>query len=433
MKKHFLLCTIISLIICNLISSELTLYQNNIGLLNQSLDIELNEGLQRYIFDDIPETIYPNSVILNIKDKNVEIFEQYFNSSFSSKEELIRNSIGEEIALYTVSGDRHKGVLIMYDRDFLTIKESTKSSVNLIAIDKILNIEFEMLDTDPLLSWSLLTEKNGSYKADLSFLFSNANWSVTYNAIWDEDNRKLYLNSWITINNETRYHFQDVKLNLFAGDINQDNHPQNARTGYASFEKSPVASIASDYYQYSYPQTINLSPYQSKELVFLEHVKTTAENRYEYKTYNDKVKSVIYFRNTELSGLGKPLPMGKVNIYSQEQKGVVFIGEDKIDHTSIDEEISLTSGYAFDLKAETIVMEQRKESNKVYEKDIKIVLKNYGIQTKNMSVIHNINGYWEIKQNSLPYHKRKANQIEFSVNVNPSEIVELTWTERVEH
>src|SRR5690606_12508230 len=63
-----------------------------------------------------------------------------------------------------------------------------------------------------------------------------------------------------------------------------------------------------------------------------------------------KVGAYVAFRNDAKSGLGMPLPKGKVRVYKKDDDGrEQFIGEDLLDHTPKDEEVRLYLGNAFDV------------------------------------------------------------------------------------
>jgi hypothetical protein len=66
------------------------------------------------------------------------------------------------------------------------------------------------------------------------------------------------------------------------------------------------------------------------------------------------VQVFIEFRNEEKNRLGMPLPAGKIRVYKQDadDKALEFIGEERIDHTPKDENLSLQVGNAFDVVGE---------------------------------------------------------------------------------
>src|SRR4029079_17541173 len=67
----------------------------------------------------------------------------------------------------------------------------------------------------------------------------------------------------------------------------------------------------------------------------------------------DSVQVFYKFRNDEASGLGMPMPAGVIRVYQADTKGgLQFAGEDRIDHTPKDEDITIKIGTAFDVICE---------------------------------------------------------------------------------
>ena len=67
----------------------------------------------------------------------------------------------------------------------------------------------------------------------------------------------------------------------------------------------------------------------------------------------DGVQVFYTLRNDDASGLGMPMPAGVVRVYQADSKGgLQFAGEDRIDHTPKDEDVTLKIGTAFDVVCE---------------------------------------------------------------------------------
>src|SRR5260370_3292918 len=73
-----------------------------------------------------------------------------------------------------------------------------------------------------------------------------------------------------------------------------------------------------------------------------------------------------------------PLPAGNVRVYQKDSKGgVLFTGEDRIDHTPKDEEVSVHIGNAFDIVAERKQTDYKRIDNHVWEMEFEITLRNH--------------------------------------------------------
>jgi len=67
-----------------------------------------------------------------------------------------------------------------------------------------------------------------------------------------------------------------------------------------------------------------------------------------------KVQVFLQFENKEKDGLGMPLPSGRIRVsqLDEDDGSFEFIGEDTIDHTPRNEEVTIKLGNAFDVVGE---------------------------------------------------------------------------------
>ena len=72
--------------------------------------------------------------------------------------------------------------------------------------------------------------------------------------------------------------------------------------------------------------------------------------------------------NSKASGLGVPMPKGKVRVYKSDGESVEFIGEDMVDHTTMKEDVKLKIGEAFDIVVDEKQTENKKITDRVYER-----------------------------------------------------------------
>jgi len=270
-------------------------------------------------------------------------------------------------------------------------------------------------------------------------------WDVTYNAVWDDDAGNLEINSWVTINNTTGRAFEDTKLKLVAGEV-QKQYSYNEYEADAMFEKRVLGygsggapafeeKAFHDFHIYTLSDNVYINNNQIKQLRLYPTALTNAKSRYEYKTNSKKVTSKIVFQNSKQDGLGKPLPKGTFKIYKIDSadNNMEFIGEDNINHTPLDEEVSITTGYAFDLIGETAVLDTKKISRYITQKKMSVTLKNRSEKNKEINVIHYIYGDWEITDENIKYKKKKSNEIEFNKKLKAGEEFKITWTETIDH
>jgi hypothetical protein len=137
---------------------------------------------------------------------------------------------------------------------------------------------------------------------------------------------------------------------------------------------------------------------------------------------NKKVDVWLSFRNDKTSGMGMPLPAGRIRVSQQDKAdgSLEFIGEDKIDHTPKDEDVRVRLGTAFD-----VVGERRQtdfvlnSKGRVMEESFEIKVRNHKKQPVDVVVRESLYRWsqWSLIQQSVPSEKKDAQTVEFPVRV----------------
>jgi hypothetical protein len=121
-----------------------------------------------------------------------------------------------------------------------------------------------------------------------------------------------------------------------------------------------------------------------------------------------------------------------VRMYKKDGANNVFLGEDNISHTPVDQEITLKSGNAFDISCfEKKVSEKRINDQKTeFAKEISIS-NNKKESVTVMFDEKNLYGKWSIKSDN-EYKKIDANTARFEVAVPPGKDITLKYTATLE-
>ncbi len=115
------------------------------------------------------------------------------------------------------------------------------------------------------------------------------------------------------------------------------------------------------------------------------------------------------FKNEEKAGLGMPLPAGTIRVYQADSRGgSLFVGEDHIDHTPKDENISLHIGNAFDIVAERKQTDYKKLSDRLYEFEYEITLRNHKDVPITVEVNEPIGGDWEMVSSTYKFDQDRS-------------------------
>ncbi len=120
----------------------------------------------------------------------------------------------------------------------------------------------------------------------------------------------------------------------------------------------------------------------------------------------DAVLVYYKFKNEQKAGLGMPMPAGNVRVYQKDSKGgVLFIGEDRIDHTPKDEMVTVHIGNAFDIVSERKQTDYKRIDNHTWEMEFEITLRNHKDAPVVVEVNEPIGGDWEMLVVHLQGHE----------------------------
>jgi hypothetical protein len=317
----------------------------------------------------------------------------------------------------------------------------------------------------PQLEWLLASGKDGEQRAEISYIANAVSWSCDYVALLGKDDDKLDLTGWVTLINNSGTAFRDAGLKLVAGDVNmvQDQEEGFVRSrGMAMAAKAAPAPQFQqkelfEYKIYSLQRRTNVANNESKQIELVSAVNASARklliydgmdqgwrywaNNVSYRGQqnfgeqsNPKVGVYVTFRNDEKSGLGMPLPKGKVRVYKKDDDNrEQFVGEDQLDHTPKDEEVKLYLGNAFDVVGQRAQTDFRTlSSGHVVEETIEIKVRNHKKAAADIMVYEHPWRWsqWEIVKSSDPYEKVDQSTIRFPVKIAPGKEKPVTYTIR---
>lgn len=438
--KNILISTILLMLTIPLLAEDwLTIYNNDLSLVRNRFELELVEGRQDINYSDITSRIDPASVI--VTGNGIRIAEQNYEYDLAGKWQIMAKYLDREVLVITKDQSRLTGILKFYSVNSIGIIEKGTDRLLVISESETQWIQLAELPenfyTKPTLHWNIIASKKGKHPVQMSYLTGGFSWDVTYNTVWDE--KTLQFNSWVTINNTSGKAFNDVNLKLIAGDINQ------VYSGYYKERKGLISYTAGmaqeelapsfdekafhDFHMYTLDQKVSFANNQTKQLELYPSKNIKAYSEYEYPTYATKIKSMIKFKNTAENGAGMPLPKGIIKVYKQDSDGnLEFIGEDSINHTSKNEEVSINTGTPFDLIASTRLKEQTQISKYITESLIQVTLRNNSDTNKTIKVTHQLSPNTRIVEADYKYTKDNNDKVTFSIDVAPDK--EIVWTFR---
>jgi hypothetical protein len=468
-------------------SVDLTIYNQNLSLIREERTINIVKGLSRVIIPDIPSTIDGTSLhFSSLTDPfAVRVLEQNYQYDLVNQGKLLEKYIGKEVEFVRFNEETKKEFSV-FGKILATGWQAQPSyvysgtSYNLVSVGGMVadvggKIEInpvgrlilpslpEGLILKPQLEWLVENSRPGQHKTEISYLAGQLSWDANYVALLNKDDSNLDLTGWVTLTNNSGTSFKDAGLKLVAGDVNvvQDEMRGGRMEADVMMMKSNAPQFKQtelfEYKLYTLQRHTDINNNETKqvELVSGKNVSSKKVFIYDgladqwrswYRNYsyrnqgsfgqqsNTKVGVFVTFKNDEKSGLGIPLPKGKMRVYKRDDDGKEqFIGEDQIDHTPKDEEIKLYLGNAFDIVGERAQTDFKSfAGGRVVEETIQIKLRNHKTEPVEVMVYEHPWRWseWDITKSSTEWLKVDQSTVKFPVKIAKDEEKVITYTIR---
>ncbi len=424
-----------------------TVYNSNLGVVTETRSLEFSKGINRLDFQDVPSSIDASSVRFEVVgDGEVTILEQNYAYDLVNPDQLYKKYIDKEIELVDKDGRLYSGTLLAANSGAVTLKEKS-GRVKIIQLENITEVNFpelpEGLITKPTLFWRYNSDISGSRDCIVSYQTSGISWTAEYVGVLDEAEKNLALSGWASITNNSGKTYDDATLRLVAGNIHRAEQIsiRGGRADELSYAaKAPSAGFEEkaffEYHLYTLPRKATLANHEEKQISLFEPAKTTVTKQYTYNPDrdSDRVNVKVVFTNSKATGLGLPLPAGRVRLFKADDDGtLILLGEDAVEHTPVDEQMKLTVGKAFDIVAEQRLMDQQRISPRVEEQAWEIELRNRKKEAISVEVEKNLWGDWELLKSSIAGTKKNANTLIFDVPVGAGDTTVLSFRVRLNH
>lgn len=433
---------------------SVTIYNNNIALVQDVRRLDLPAGRTRQSFADVSAAIRPETVGLAAPDASV--IEQNFDYDLLSPTSLMQKSVGDMITLVRTAPmtgvetrERAKvlavnGGVVLQIGDRIEVLRDDGLPVRVV-FDHVP----ESLRARPTLSVALDSRRAGPRPVTLSYLSNGLAWNADYVALFDEKAGTIDVQGWVTLRNSTGTSFYNAKTILVAGEVGSNDNEggssyQPRRALKAAGTESAAREQLGDFYLYSLPERTTIADQQTKQVSFLDVKGAPAASGYEYRSgwlastgQPQSASSVLRFSNAAKGGLGDALPAGTVRVYMRDARGdPQFIGENRIDHTPQGSQLAIRTGDAFDVKVQPVVTSRTRISDNHWRTAMSYTLTNARDRPVTVELIQNGVPWWwtdtRISSESLKSEKRDADMTVWQVPVpaNDKTIVTATFETR---
>jgi hypothetical protein len=426
---------------------NVTVYNSNVALVRDVRNLNLPSGVFRLKFMDIAATVNPATVhfrSLTDADK-LGVIEQNYEYDLLEPAKLLHKYVGKEVTLVRSYMDNNT---TKHEEIKATLLSDNNGTVWKIGNDIVTGTYAESyrfpevpanLYDRPTLLMSL--ENSGARKQQIeaSYLASNLSWNSDYVLTVARDDKNADLDGWVTLVNNSGTAFHNARLQLVAGDLNR--LPANVRSDVSELAMKARAAAApqfqqenfSEYHLYTLGRRTSVEDKETKQISLLEGTGVPVEkifvvNGQSFYYHNpqtpgaplkDPVMVYYKFKNEEKNGLGIPLPAGNVRVYQKDSRGgVLFVGEDRIDHTPKDETITVHIGNAFDVIAEHKQTDYKRIDNHTYEMEFEVTLRNHKDIPITVEVNEPIGGSWEMLNSTYKFTKTAAWAAQFHIPVD---------------
>lgn len=362
----------------------ITIYNNNLALVQDSRQLDLPAGRSRQEFPDVSAQIRPETVSLT--GSGIGIVEQNFDFDLLSPQALMQAAVGETITLIRTNpatgGEQREQARVLAVNGGVVLQIGSRIEVlrdDGLPVRVIFDRVPPNLRARPTLSVTLESERGGRRPVTLSYLTPGLGWQADYVALFDERAGRMDVQGWITLTNESGTTYTNANTMLVAGAVGQeaDSNPYANRGRVQRPPRPPSPSgplreagtetsgreRLGDFYLYPLPERTTIAHRQTKQVSFLDVSGAAAARAYEFRnpwlgTTEQPVSAatVLRFSSGRDQGLGDALPAGTVRVYQRDARGSPqFVGERAIGHTPMGSQIGLATGEAFDVKVHPVV------------------------------------------------------------------------------
>lgn len=445
------------------------------ALIRHERGVDLTGPRTTLRFSDVAAQIDPTTVSFSsLTDPDgTRVLEQSFEFDLVSTAKLMERYIDRPITVEQIQGDHVaeiSGTLLSTAGGIVLAGADGKVQV----VNGYSTARFPELPggliTRPTLVWSLAAEKPGAQRVRVTYETTGITWWTDYNLIFaegkDANSGVLDVGAWVSVVNQSGASYPDAKLKLVAGDVHRAPRPMGGAAGAqrrAKFMYDAAEAVAGfeeksffEYHLYTLGRPTTIPDNSTKQIELFPAARGVPCEKVmvyyglplpsDYGLFsepmtdrnfgqgsNPKVDIYLRFKNDKESGMGMPLPSGRIRVSKLDPAdgSLEFIGEDRIDHTPKDEKVLVKLGSAFDVVGERRQVDFRVDTaRKWIEEEYEIKLRNH--KEEPVKVIIKENGYrwsnWQIIKKSHEFEKVDSRTIHFPVEVAKDGETVVTYT-----
>src|ERR1700704_1268619 len=185
---------------------SVTIYNDNLALVQDRRDIEVKDGRQRIEFQEVSALIRPETVSLSAAD--IGIVEQNFDFDLLTPAKLMEKAVGQEITIVRVNpatgAETREQAQVLATNGGVALKIGQRIEVlrdDGLPVRVIFDKVPDNLRARPTLSVTVVGSRAGVRPATLSYLTPGLGWRADYVALYNEGDSKIDVQGWVTLTN----------------------------------------------------------------------------------------------------------------------------------------------------------------------------------------------------------------------------------------
>lgn len=432
----------------------LTLYANGSAVVSERRVTSLPGGKAALTIGDLPETLQRDS--LSVTVQGAAVTAQRFSLERLDLQTLLRRHVGETIQWVTVdpqTGKRNANPAELLSVDGgVAVKMDGLVQINPPGYPAFESVPADLSDQGRMtldVSSAEAGDETSERSLDMRYLAGGIGWQASYTATLAEDGASMTFQGYATVSNNSGMGFEDAAVALVAGEVNRESAPvmrsavpmkamaMEAADSGAALEQSPLL----DYHRYALSGLVDLPNGEEIKIPLTAAQSIDVERL--YRLLSNSVQQVrrssggavvlrpdvlLSFENTEVDGLGLPLPAGIVRVYDDGSPTAALLGEDRVGHLAVGQDVELSLGKTFDITAERTQTSFRRIGNQgEFEAANEIVLSNAKPTPATVEVVEPFYGEWKVLEESAPHETRNAGQAVWTVEVPANGEARLTF------
>jgi len=205
---------------------EVTVYNNNLGLVKDTRNIALPTGTAELRFMDVASAIMPVTVHIKSLNRPDDFFvlEQNYEYDLMDPNKLLDKYVGETIKI--IDWNKYQDRKEIVEAELLSNNKGQIYKINdEIYLGhpgyKVLPRIPENLIAKPTLTWLYKNTSNSPHSIEASYLTNQIGWKADYVLVLNENDTESDLSGWVTLNNSSGATYNNAKLKLVAGEVHR--------------------------------------------------------------------------------------------------------------------------------------------------------------------------------------------------------------------